>query len=154
MGFTEVLTIVFVVLKLLGKIDWSWWLVLLPEIIAVAIYIILCIVVAVQQCRINKSINRILKDTRFKDMWGQWNNECCVVGWLKHIETATLWAWISRPGHFWLGCCPIAKWIRHRILIPVLVVRIHLGQLASAMMLFIFYYFFSAVVCREHIGPG
>lgn len=69
MGFTEVLTIVFVVLKLLGKIDWSWWLVLLPEIIAVAIYIILCIVVAVQNCRINKSINRILKDTRFKDMW-------------------------------------------------------------------------------------
>lgn len=68
MGFAEVLTVVFVVLKLLGKIDWSWWLVLLPEIIAVAIYIILCIVVAVQNCRINKSINRILKDTRFKDM--------------------------------------------------------------------------------------
>lgn len=68
MGFAEVLTIVFVVLKLLGKIDWSWWLVLLPEIIAVAIYIILCIVVVVQNCRINKSINRILKDTRFKDM--------------------------------------------------------------------------------------
>ena len=68
MGFAEVLTIVFVVLKLLGKIDWSWWLVLLPEIIAVAIYIILCIVVAVQNCRINKNINRILKDTRFKDM--------------------------------------------------------------------------------------
>lgn len=68
MGFTEVLTIVFIVLKLLGKIDWSWCLVLLPEIIAVAIYIILCIVVAVQNCRINKSINRILKDTIFKDM--------------------------------------------------------------------------------------
>ena len=68
MGFTEVLTIVFVVLKLLGKIDWSWWLVLLPEIIVVAIYIILFIVVAVQNRRIDKSINRIFKDTRFKDM--------------------------------------------------------------------------------------
>ena len=67
MGFTEVLTIIFIVLEILGKIDWSWFLVLLPEIIAVAIYIILCIAVVVQNCRINKSINRILKDT-FKDM--------------------------------------------------------------------------------------
>lgn len=33
MGFLEVLTIVFVVLKLCGAIDWSWWLVLLPLII-------------------------------------------------------------------------------------------------------------------------
>lgn len=33
MGFTEVLTIVFVVMKLVGVINWSWWLVLLPEII-------------------------------------------------------------------------------------------------------------------------
>jgi hypothetical protein len=39
MGFAEVLTIVFIVLKLLGIIDWSWWLVLLPEIIAVGLYI-------------------------------------------------------------------------------------------------------------------
>lgn len=36
MGFTEVLTIVFIVLKLMGVINWSWWLVLLPEIIAIA----------------------------------------------------------------------------------------------------------------------
>lgn len=41
MGFCEVLTIVFVVCKLIGVIDWSWWLVLLPEIIAVTCY--LCI---------------------------------------------------------------------------------------------------------------
>ena len=39
MGFCEVLTIIFVVLKLIGQIDWSWWLVLLPEIIAFALYI-------------------------------------------------------------------------------------------------------------------
>lgn len=44
MGFFEVLTLIFVVLKLTGQIDWSWWLVLLPEIIAVAIYII-CFVI-------------------------------------------------------------------------------------------------------------
>ena len=40
MGFCEVLTIIFVVLKLIGQIDWSWWLVLLPEIIAGAFYIV------------------------------------------------------------------------------------------------------------------
>ena len=39
MGFTEVLTIVFIVLKLLGAISWGWFYVLLPEIIAVALYI-------------------------------------------------------------------------------------------------------------------
>lgn len=40
MGFTEVLTIVFIALKLLGIISWSWWLVCLPEIIAVVLYLI------------------------------------------------------------------------------------------------------------------
>ena len=40
MGFLEVLTVIFVVCKLLGVISWSWWLVLLPTIISVAFYII------------------------------------------------------------------------------------------------------------------
>lgn len=39
MGVTEVLTIVFVVLKLTHVIEWSWFLVLLPEIIGLIIYI-------------------------------------------------------------------------------------------------------------------
>lgn len=39
MGITGLLTVAFVVLKLLGKIEWSWWQVVLPEIIAVAIYL-------------------------------------------------------------------------------------------------------------------
>lgn len=43
MGFTELLTIVFVVLKLIGTIDWSWWIVLLPEIIAGVFYLIIVI---------------------------------------------------------------------------------------------------------------
>lgn len=34
MGFTEVLTLIFVVLKLTGVIDWSWWLVFTPSIAA------------------------------------------------------------------------------------------------------------------------
>ena len=43
MGFCELLTIVFIVLKLVGVISWSWWLVLLPEIIAVLFYVAIII---------------------------------------------------------------------------------------------------------------
>lgn len=39
MGFLEVLTLIFVVLKLLGKIDWSWWVVLSPVIGATILYL-------------------------------------------------------------------------------------------------------------------
>ena len=59
MGFTEVLTIVFVVMKLLGNIDWSWFCVLLPEIIAVAIYILICIIVVINTYRANKEIEKL-----------------------------------------------------------------------------------------------
>lgn len=45
MGFTEVLTIIFIVLKLFGVIDWNWFLVLLPEIIAFAFYILIIVMV-------------------------------------------------------------------------------------------------------------
>ena len=55
MGLTEALTIVFVVLKLLGKIDWSWWLVLLPEIIGLAIYIVAVILSTAQQIRFRRT---------------------------------------------------------------------------------------------------
>jgi hypothetical protein len=37
-GLLEILTIIFVILKLCGTIDWSWWLVLLPEIVAIVLY--------------------------------------------------------------------------------------------------------------------
>lgn len=43
MGFTEALTLVFIILKLVGVIDWSWWLVLLPEIIALTFYSLIAI---------------------------------------------------------------------------------------------------------------
>lgn len=43
MGFTEILTIIFVLLKVFGVISWSWWLVFLPEIIVVVFYIIVVI---------------------------------------------------------------------------------------------------------------
>lgn len=44
MGFLDVLTIIFVVLKLLGVINWSWWLVFSPVLIAVALGIVEIIV--------------------------------------------------------------------------------------------------------------
>lgn len=40
-GFAEVLTLIFVVLKLNGTISWSWWLVMSPMI---AIYGIGCVI--------------------------------------------------------------------------------------------------------------
>ena len=41
MGILEVLTIVFVVLKLVGVITWSWWTVFIPMYIAVVWYVII-----------------------------------------------------------------------------------------------------------------
>ena len=58
MGFTEVLTIVFVVLKLLGVITWPWWIVLRPEILAVAFYLILLLVQIVGFHKVTKSIRK------------------------------------------------------------------------------------------------
>lgn len=42
-GFTGALTIVFIVLKLLGKITWSWWWVLSPIWISAILVIILIV---------------------------------------------------------------------------------------------------------------
>lgn len=44
MGIAEVLTIVFVVLKLTNVITWSWWLVLLPAILSFSLYAIIRLV--------------------------------------------------------------------------------------------------------------
>ena len=38
-GFAGLLTIVFIVLKLLGKIDWSWWWVLSPIWISILLVV-------------------------------------------------------------------------------------------------------------------
>lgn len=39
-GFAGLLTIVFVTLKLLGKITWNWWLVLLPMYAGIFLFIL------------------------------------------------------------------------------------------------------------------
>ncbi len=40
LGFLGVLTILFIALKLTGKITWSWWLVWLPIWILPAVFIV------------------------------------------------------------------------------------------------------------------
>ena len=44
-GFLGLLTIVFIVLKLTNVIDWSWWLVLLPALISVGIFLLIMLFV-------------------------------------------------------------------------------------------------------------
>ena len=52
MGFVGLLTIVFIVLKLLDKINWSWWWVLSPIWISIsailAIFIVIILVILVK----------------------------------------------------------------------------------------------------------
>jgi len=47
MGLLGWLTIVFIVLKLLGHISWSWWWVLAPIWIPVAICVLILIVLGI-----------------------------------------------------------------------------------------------------------
>jgi hypothetical protein len=42
-GFAGLLTIVFIVLKLTHVIDWSWWWVLAPSWIPLAIILLVCL---------------------------------------------------------------------------------------------------------------
>lgn len=43
MGFMEILTIVFIVLKLTGYIDWTWVQVCMPIIISFSVYALIFI---------------------------------------------------------------------------------------------------------------
>ena len=43
-GFTGLLLIAFIILKLVGVIDWSWWWVLSPLWISVAIVLVLAVI--------------------------------------------------------------------------------------------------------------
>lgn len=46
-GFTGLLTIVFIVLKLLGKISWSWWWVLSPSLICLGLFLLLMLLIGI-----------------------------------------------------------------------------------------------------------
>jgi len=53
-GFCGVLTIVFIVLKLVGTIDWSWWWVLSPIWIPLAVVLLLCVLYVVVRAVVSK----------------------------------------------------------------------------------------------------
>lgn len=59
MGLCEVLTIIFVICKLLGIITWSWWLVFLPEIVAVTLYIIVWVCCIAGAIKAEKWIDKL-----------------------------------------------------------------------------------------------
>ena len=58
MGFTEVLTIIFVLLKVFGVITWSWWIVFAPEIIALVLYVLIVIASIRYTSKVDKSIKK------------------------------------------------------------------------------------------------
>lgn len=61
MGFAEVLTLVFVVLKLTGVISWSWWWVLSPIWIVtllVAVFALIGAIVRIHNVKNNSSRKR------------------------------------------------------------------------------------------------
>jgi hypothetical protein len=62
--FTEILTIIFVVLKMTEIIDWSWWLVLLPEIVAVLFYIKTAVVAIVSVKSMDRAFDRMVAKER------------------------------------------------------------------------------------------
>lgn len=56
MGFTELLTIIFILLKVFDVVSWPWIVVFIPEMIAVVIYIILFIVHTIAARKMYKSM--------------------------------------------------------------------------------------------------
>ena len=53
-GFTGLITIVFIILKLVGTIDWSWWWVLSPLWITFALFILIFILILLVICIFKK----------------------------------------------------------------------------------------------------
>ena len=62
-GISGVLLIVFIVLKLVGTINWSWWWVLSPLWIDLIIFLLVVVVLVIYQVRQEK------KFKRGKDKW-------------------------------------------------------------------------------------
>jgi hypothetical protein len=61
LGLASVLTIVFIVLKLVGTINWSWWWVLSPlwinAILVVVLFLIIFVVALITEIRDSKGIH-------------------------------------------------------------------------------------------------
>ena len=66
MWITEIYTIIVVVLKLIGVLEWSWWMVLLPETIAIVLYMIASIASIKMAVKTEKAIAEMHKSIRDK----------------------------------------------------------------------------------------
>ena len=40
MGFLEILTLIFVIAKVVGAVSWPWWIVFSPLLLSVTVYVI------------------------------------------------------------------------------------------------------------------
>lgn len=54
MGILEALTLLFIALKLMGTIDWSWVAVLSPLIIAISLYLLVLFIYLIVYTRTKK----------------------------------------------------------------------------------------------------
>lgn len=68
LGLSSVLTIIFVVLKLVGVIDWSWWWVLAPTWISVILWLICVVILVIYEIHEAKKYDWTYTKRR-KDKW-------------------------------------------------------------------------------------
>ncbi len=64
-GFCGLLTIVFIVLKLTHYIDWSWWWVLSPLLIPIAIVLIIVFFIVILRVFFVSKVKRKVKKSGF-----------------------------------------------------------------------------------------
>jgi hypothetical protein len=69
LGLSSVLTIIFVVLKLVGTIDWSWWWVLSPTLISIGLWVVLIICIAIWEFRWDRKYKYGFTKKGKKDKW-------------------------------------------------------------------------------------
>jgi hypothetical protein len=67
-GISTVLTIVFIVLKLVGVIDWSWWWVVSPTLISVGFTILVLVGFGIYSVYLDRKYGLTSKKGR-RDKW-------------------------------------------------------------------------------------
>lgn len=68
LALSSVLTTIFIVLKLVGVIDWSWWWVFSPTLIDIGLAVILIIGVVAYEAHENKKYG-LTSNKGKKDKW-------------------------------------------------------------------------------------
>lgn len=68
LGLSSVLTVIFVVLKLVGVIDWSWWWIFSPLLIDIGLAVIILAIYAIYVVHDSKEY-RFTSKKGNKDKW-------------------------------------------------------------------------------------